>query len=62
MIRRVDRMENAIGAIVSKIDTVLYKLETLERDKVKKKQNMNKIIRAFKDDKDIGMLTIYYFI
>lgn len=34
--RRVDRMEHAIGSIVSKIDAVLLKFETFEKSKTKR--------------------------
>ena len=42
--RRVDRMEKAIGSIVTKIDTVIVKLETMERNKVKRRDAMTKIL------------------
>ena len=41
---RVNRMETSIGSIVSKIDTVLIKLETLEKSKAKRKAAMSKIL------------------
>jgi len=40
---RVDRMEGVIGSIVSKIDTVLIKLESMEKNKSKKKADLNKM-------------------
>jgi len=42
--RRVDRMEKSIGSIVTKIDTVLAKLETMERGRNKRKATMSKIL------------------
>ena len=34
--RRVDRMEHSIGSIVSKIDAVLIKLDTMEKAKTRR--------------------------
>lgn len=42
--RRVDRMEHSIGSIVSKIDAVLVKMESMESAKTKRRDNMNKIL------------------
>ena len=42
--RRVDRMEKSIGSIVTKIDAVLAKLETMERGRNKRKATMSKIL------------------
>jgi polycystin 2 len=42
--RRVDRMENSIGSIVSKIDAVLVKLEAMERAKAKRRETMSKLL------------------
>ena len=42
--KRVDRMEKSIGSIVTKIDAVLAKLETMERGKNKRKQKMTEIL------------------
>lgn len=36
-------MEGVIGNIVSKIDKVLIKLESMEKSKSKKKQNLGKL-------------------
>ena len=41
--KRVERMEGVIGNIVSKIDKVLIKLESMEKSKSKKKQNLGKL-------------------
>lgn len=46
---RVDRMEGAIGSIVSKIDMVLIKLESMEKSKSKRKATMSKIMEGFTD-------------
>jgi polycystin 2 len=37
-------MEKSIGSIVTKIDAVLAKLETMERGKNKRKQKMTEIL------------------
>jgi len=42
--RRVDRMENSIGSIVTKIDAVLVKLEAMERAKTKRRETMGKLL------------------
>ena len=48
-------MEGVIGNIVSKIDKVLIKLESMEKSKSKKKQNLGKLFDGFTiDDGDIN--------
>ena len=47
--RRVDRMEHSIGSIVSKIDAVIVKLEAMERAKVKRRENMGKLLDNITD-------------
>lgn len=42
--RRVDRMEHSIGSIVSKIDAVLIKLDTMEKAKQRRKETMSKLL------------------
>lgn len=42
--RRVDNMELSIGGIVDKIDTVLVKLESMERAKAKRREAMANIL------------------
>jgi len=42
--RRVDRMENSIGNIVTKIDAVLVKLEAMERAKARRRETMGKLL------------------
>ena len=44
---RVDRMEGVIDNIVDKIDSVLNKLEVMEKSKNKRKANMGKILDGF---------------
>ena len=39
-------MEGVIGSIVSKIDTVLIKLESMEKSKSKKRQNLSKMFEG----------------
>jgi len=48
--RRVDRMEHSIGSIVSKIDAVIVKLEAMERAKVKRRENMGKLLDTVQDE------------
>jgi len=52
--KRVDRMEGVIGNIVSKIDMVLIKLESMEKSKSKKKANLSKILDGFMDTPEGG--------
>lgn len=49
--RRVDRMEHSIGSIVSKIDAVIVKLEAMERAKLKRRENMGKLLDNINDDR-----------
>ena len=43
-------MEGVIGNIVSKIDKVLIKLESMEKTKSKKKQNLGKLFDGLTTD------------
>ncbi|PAA70221.1 hypothetical protein BOX15_Mlig009158g1 [Macrostomum lignano] len=42
--RRVDRMEHSIGSIVTKIDSVLVKLESMEKAKLRRRETMSKLL------------------
>lgn len=44
LVRRVDRMEHSIGSIVSKIDAVIVKLETMERAKLKRRDVLSRLL------------------
>jgi len=44
LVRRVDRVENSIGSIVSKIDAVLLKLEAMDKAKIKRRETMTKLL------------------
>lgn len=46
---RVDKMENSIGNIVSKIDAVLNKMAAMDRAKTKRRENMNKILNTISE-------------
>ncbi|XP_015913984.2 polycystin-2 [Parasteatoda tepidariorum] len=50
---RVDKMENSIGNIVSKIDAVLNKMAAMDRAKVKRRENMNKILNTISESGDL---------
>ncbi|XP_054715957.1 polycystin-2-like [Uloborus diversus] len=50
---RVDKMENSIGNIVSKIDAVLNKMAAMDRAKVKRRENMNKILNTISESSDL---------
>lgn len=43
-------MEHSIASIVSKIDAVLIKLESMEKGKTKRKATMSKILGAITED------------
>jgi hypothetical protein len=46
---RIHGMEGIIENIVSKIDTVLIKLESMERSKTKRRANAARILDVFTD-------------
>lgn len=41
---RVDTMDSSIGNIVGRIESVLAQLEAIERAKLKRRENMSKIL------------------
>lgn len=47
---RVDKMEQSIINIVSKIDLVLDKMQAMEKAKVKRRENMNKILDTISEN------------
>lgn len=49
--RRVDRLENSIGSVVSKIDAILLKLEDLEAQKISQQQQVEYIIEKLDEGK-----------
>lgn len=44
LLRRVLQLEQSIGSIASKIDSVVTKLEALERNKLKRKDLVGKLL------------------
>ncbi|XP_057700232.1 polycystin-2 [Corythoichthys intestinalis] len=46
LVRRVDRMEHSVGSIVSKIDAVIVKLETVERVNVKRRDVLGRLFEG----------------
>uniref|UniRef100_A0A8C9XK35 Polycystin-2 n=1 Tax=Sander lucioperca TaxID=283035 RepID=A0A8C9XK35_SANLU len=54
LVRRVDRMEHSIGSIVSKIDAVIVKLETMERAKLKRRDVLGKLLDGVMEDERLG--------
>ncbi|XP_060542949.1 polycystin-2 isoform X1 [Pantherophis guttatus] len=54
LVRRVDRMEHSIGSIVSKIDAVIVKLETMERVKLKRKEVLGRLLDGVAEDERLG--------
>lgn len=55
--RRVDRMEHSIGSIVSKIDAVLAKMESMEKAKTRRRENMNKILDTISENEGLDEKT-----
>jgi hypothetical protein len=51
-------MEGVIENIVSKIDTVLIKLESMERSKTKRKANASRILDVFTVDTNDGEIIL----
>lgn len=47
--KRVDRLEHSIGSIVSKIDSVLLKLEAMDKAKVKRRETMNRLLDSISE-------------
>ncbi|XP_038625104.1 polycystin-2 isoform X2 [Tachyglossus aculeatus] len=54
LVRRVDRMEHSIGSIVSKIDAVIVKLETMERAKLKRRDMLGRLLDGVTEDERLG--------
>ncbi|UJR08879.1 hypothetical protein I4U23_013134 [Adineta vaga] len=54
LVRRIDRMEYSIGNIVSRIDGVLTKLETLEKGKMKRREALTKILNSIAEDNEMS--------
>ncbi|CAF4480352.1 unnamed protein product [Rotaria socialis] len=50
LVHRIDRMEYSIGNIVSRIDNVLNKLETIEKGKMKRREALTKILNSISED------------
>jgi len=52
--RRVDRVEHSIGTIVHKVDSVLLKLEMLDKGKSKRRETITKLLSTVsEEDKEI---------
>ncbi|XP_074521511.1 polycystin-2 isoform X1 [Halichoeres trimaculatus] len=54
LVRRVDRMEHSIGSIVSKIDAVIVKLESMERAKIKRRDVLGRLLDGVMEDERLG--------
>uniref|UniRef100_A0A1I8G2W2 Polycystin-2 n=1 Tax=Macrostomum lignano TaxID=282301 RepID=A0A1I8G2W2_9PLAT len=52
--RRVDRMEHSIGSIVSKIDAVLVKLDTMEKAKLRRRETMSKLLDSISENEAVS--------
>ena len=55
-------MEGVIGNIVSKIDKVLIKLESMEKTKSKKKQNLGKLFDGLTTDGGNNIYRTFFLI
>jgi hypothetical protein len=45
-------MENGIGSIVTKIDAVLLKLDSMESGKARRRMAMNKMLNSITENED----------
>lgn len=54
LVRRIDRMEYSIGNIVSRIDGVLTKLESLEKSKMKRREALTRILNSISEDNQMS--------
>nr|XP_014341844.1 PREDICTED: polycystic kidney disease 2-like 1 protein isoform X2 [Latimeria chalumnae] len=54
LVQHVVQLEHIIGSIVSKIDTVMMKLDTLEKSKVKRKDLMGKLLDNITENEKIS--------
>uniref|UniRef100_A0A669EF01 Polycystin-2 n=1 Tax=Oreochromis niloticus TaxID=8128 RepID=A0A669EF01_ORENI len=54
LVRRVDRMEHSIGSIVSKIDSVIVKLEVMERANLKRRDVVSRLLDGVMEDEHLG--------
>ncbi|CAF1059968.1 unnamed protein product [Rotaria magnacalcarata] len=54
LVRRTGRMEYSIGNIVSRIDNVLNKIETIEKGKTKRREALTKILNSISADDKMG--------
>lgn len=45
-------MEHSIGSIVTKIDVVLQKMDSMEKSKSKRKETMGKMLDDLMEDKE----------
>ncbi|XP_065670022.1 polycystin-2-like protein 1 isoform X5 [Hydra vulgaris] len=47
--RRVDRVEHSIGNVVSKVDSVLLKLEAMDKAKIKRRETMSRLLDSISE-------------
>ncbi|KAI3378657.1 hypothetical protein SNEBB_011293 [Seison nebaliae] len=50
LVKRADKMEMSIGTLVGKIEAVLHRLESLEKEKLKKREAMTRIMDRIQKD------------
>ena len=51
LVRRVDRMEQSVGTVVSKIDAVIVKLDAVEQAKAKRHETAVKVLNSLNEVK-----------
>ena len=56
---RMSKMEATIGPIVTKLDSILNKIDDAKRIKMKKKETMQRLIENIEDD-DQSKLIIFF--
>lgn len=52
LLKRVDQSENSVGDICEKINTILTKLETMDKAKIKRREMMSRLIDSIIDYMD----------
>jgi len=52
LLKRVDQSENSVGDICEKINTILTKLESMDKAKIKRRETMSRLIDSIIDYMD----------
>ena len=57
---RMSKMEATIGPIVTKLDSILNKIDDAKRIKMKKKETMQRLIENIEDDDQSKLIIIFF--